>query len=181
MKLSNPLIRIPAKYGAIGATLVIILFYVLHFTDGNPLTDMNMFDFFILPIFLFFGMKEYRDIYNNKQLEFWQGMSTGFVVYVTLALITTLSLFLFLSVAAEQVFVDYVINAVAEVTNNRDNTIERMGEEAYLEALSKTESTTKLDLVFDYLLKKLIVGLMLTIMISVIMRRKPLTASGEKS
>ncbi|MFY0653721.1 MAG: DUF4199 domain-containing protein [Cyclobacteriaceae bacterium] len=173
MKLDNPLIIVPLKFGFFGAVMVVILFFLLYFTGANPLLDMKMFDFFILPIFLFFATKEFRDTHNSRQAEFWHGMTVGFVTYLTYALTATVVLVLFLFLADQQIFDDYVINTVAEATKNKEQTIEKLGEAAYNETLIKLKETSKTDVILDFLIKKLIIGLMLTIMIAVIMRRKP--------
>ena len=173
MTLNSPLYKVPLKFGAFGALIVLIMFFLLFLTGENPLTEMGMFDFFVIPIFLFFAIKEFRDTYNGRLIEFWQGMTVGFVTYTSLALITTLVLFVFLQAVDSEIFDNYVISKVEEVTNAKEKTIEQLGEVAYSEALAKVKTTSRSDLILDYLLKKLIVGLMLTIMIAVIMRRKP--------
>ena len=83
--LENKLVAIPFRYGIIGGGIVIILFLVFYFLDLDPLVNIKLVDVLILAIFIFFALKEFRDVYNNRELHFWQGMTGGVINYVTIA------------------------------------------------------------------------------------------------
>ncbi|MCZ6693088.1 MAG: hypothetical protein O6939_04205, partial [Bacteroidetes bacterium] len=57
---NNPLLQVSVKFGLIGALLSIILFMVLYFIDLNPLINGKFSDFILIPIMVFFAIKEYR-------------------------------------------------------------------------------------------------------------------------
>ena len=173
MKLDSPLFKVPAKFGAFGAIMIIAMFCVFYFTESNPLTEMGLFDFFIIPIFLFFGIKEFKDSYNHKLLEFWQGMTAGFVVYFSIAILTSLFIFIFLNLSGSEMMDDYVANKLEILAEKKSGIIEEMGEETFLNSEKDILSVSIFDVTLDNFLKKTFIGLLLTIMIAVIMRRKP--------
>lgn len=171
MNLKNPLISVPLKFGSIGAVLVITMFLVFYFSSANPLIEMGMFDFFILPIFLFLCIKEYRDTYNGKKLEFWQGMTVGFFNYITMALITSLFILIFVGVINPDVLDTYVTSRIEILESGKASIVEKMGEQSYLDSLSEVKTISLSDVVLDNFIKKAMIGLLLNIMISVIMKR----------
>ncbi|MFT7031699.1 MAG: hypothetical protein ACJA2S_000194 [Cyclobacteriaceae bacterium] len=174
MKFDNPLFKVPAKFGVFGAAMIIIMFFIFHFSGSNPLTEMGFVDFFIIPIFLFFGIKEFKDSYNQKLLEYWEGMTAGFVVYITIAILTSLFIFLFINLSESDIVDHYIVNKLEILEDKKDGIIEEMGEETYLRSKEGITSISIFDITLDNFLKKTFIGLLLTIMIAVIMRRKPI-------
>jgi hypothetical protein len=174
MKFDNPLFKVPAKFGVFGAAMIIIMFFIFHFSGSNPLTEMGFVDFFIIPIFLFFGIKEFKDSYNQKLLEYWEGMTAGFVVYITIAILTSLFIFLFINLSESDIVDNYIVNKLEILEDKKDGIIEEMGEETYLRSKEGITSISIFDITLDNFLKKTFIGLLLTIMIAVIMRRKPI-------
>ncbi|MDA1121586.1 MAG: DUF4199 domain-containing protein [Bacteroidetes bacterium] len=75
--IKNPLISVPLKFGLIGSGLFMAMFLVTYFIEKNPLIDLKLFDFILIPIFLFTAMKQYRDYANDNILHFWQGMTSA--------------------------------------------------------------------------------------------------------
>ena len=79
--MGHPLIRVPLRYAIIGIFLYGTLFLLLYFMDNNPLVVGRPWDFgfLLIPLMVFFAMKDFKVIYNEGELRFWQGMSIGFV------------------------------------------------------------------------------------------------------
>ncbi|MDP4680924.1 MAG: DUF4199 domain-containing protein [Cyclobacteriaceae bacterium] len=174
MNLNSPLFKVPAKFGAFGAAMVIVMFCLYYFTGLNPLTKMGVFDFFIIPIFLFFGIKEFKDSYNKRLLEFWQGMTAGFTIYFTLAMITSIFIFIFINLDERSTKEDYVADRLEILKEKKEDIIKKMGIITYEQSEKEILEITVFDIAFDNFLKKTLIGLLLTIMIAVIMRRKPI-------
>lgn len=168
----KPILKVPIKFGVFGALIIITMFFVFFFSDANPLIEIRMFDFFILPIFIFSAIKEFRDGYNGLYMEFWEGMTVGFVTYITLAIVTSLFVFIFLSTEDGTIFNTYIDDRIEILESRKDGIVEEMGVSTYEESHKDITGTTIWDLTLDNFIKKTLVGLMLTIMISVLMRRK---------
>ena len=173
----GPLLRVPLKYGFFGAVLALIVMAVLfYFGTNHPQLFPVFLDFRILlfAVFVFFSIKEFKDIHNGGILHFWQGMIIGIVCYMTISLLVAVGIWIYGS--AENEYVDrYVREISAVLESNREAIIEKVGQAAYDLQLETLPFTTISDLAVDYLLKSMFIGLLLTIIISVIFRRQPKT------
>jgi hypothetical protein len=66
---------------------------------------------------------------------------------------------------------NYIESRISLLNENKDALIESINEQAYIDALNGVEETTPMDLAIDDFLKKSIIGLFLTIIIAVILRK----------
>jgi hypothetical protein len=69
----------------------------------------------------------------------------------------------------------YVEKLMTQFRDNEKVIVENVGQEAYQQQLVKLPLSSAADLSADYFLKSMIIGLFLTIIISVILRRQPKT------
>ncbi len=171
ISLKNKLISIPLKYGAIGGGLVIILFLVFYFLGKNPIIEIKFVDILLLGIFIFFCLKEFRDRHNNRELHFWQGVTGGMITYFTIAIISSIFILILLVIIDPNLTTNYIESRIALLNENKDTLIESINEQAYIDAVAGVKETTPLDLAIDDFLKKSIIGLFLTIIIAVILRK----------
>lgn len=169
--LKNKLIAVPLRYGIIGGGITILLFLIFYFLDMNPLANIKMVDMFILAIFIFFALKEFRDRYNDRQLHFWQGMTGGVVTYLTIAIISAIFILIMTVIIDPDMTTKYIDGLTKLLIDNRQSMVETINEESYLEALAGVAETTPFDLALDDFLKKSMIGLFLTIIIAVILRK----------
>ena len=171
ISIKNNLVAVPLRYGIIGGGMVIMLFLVFYFLNLDPLVNIKIVDALILAIFIFFALKEFRDKYNNRELHFWQGMTGGVINYVTIAFISAIFILVMTVIIDPDMTTNYVDGRLALLIENKQTLIETMDEETYLEAFAGVEKTTPFDLALDDFLKKSIIGLFLTIIIAVILRK----------
>ena len=167
----NKLISVPLKYGVIGGGLVILLYMIFYFLGKNPIVEIKLVDILILAVFIFFSLKEFRDRYNNRELHFWQGVSGGMITYFSIAIISALFILILLVVIDPGITTNYIESRIALINENKEQLVESINEQAYIDALAGVKKTTPLDLAFDDFLKKSIIGLFLTIIIAVILRK----------
>ena len=139
----------------------------------HPFLLPVIFDFriVIFAVFIFLCLKEVRDYYQQGNLFFWQGMIGSWVLVGTSALIG--SVFTWCLARWDANFLPSYISKLGEQMKGFEKQIvESVGAEVYQQQLEKLPGTTALDLAGDYLLKSLIIGLFLTIIISVILRKQ---------
>lgn len=175
MKNLNPIYTISIKYGSIASILSIILFLILYYSGQNPLLIPAFLDFRILlfPIFLVFGIRDYKENNNNGFLHFWQGFSIGLLVVLIIAFIMSVFIVIF-GVWIEPDFVQkYIQTSIEQINLAKEKISTAIGEEKLTKVLEILPSTTLFDLALDYFLKSLPYGLFLTIIISLILRKKP--------
>lgn len=173
--MKNPLIRIPLKYGIVAGLLCSATWVVLaFFVDKDVVTKSFIYNinvFLFLGLFIFFALKEFKDYYNEKILHFWQGMTIGFIIYVTTAVISASTISVSLLIKPDYLQ-NYIDERVELVQAQKQQITETIDEQAYVETLEQVKGTTAADLVWDDFLKKSLLGLFLTIILSIVMRKE---------
>jgi len=175
LKNLNPIYRISLKYGGIAATLSIILFLILYYSGQNPLLIPAFLDFRILlfPIFLVFSIRDFKENHNKGFLHFWQGFSVGILVICIIAIIMSLFILVFGSWTDPDFVENFIQSSIDQIESVKGKITAAIGEKELTKVLEILPSTTLFDLALDYFLKSLPYGLFLTIIISLILRKKP--------
>lgn len=172
----KPLYKIPLKYGLSGAVLAILVIVILFYAGRHPLLISPMLDFRIIlfALFIFFGLREFRDYYNNNILNFWQGMVISFIIYVTIGIIAGLFIIIFAEVVPE-FLQDYIKGAVQGLENDKSQLVAegdiRITEEEYNRQIQLLKNMKPTLLAVDYVLKSCFIGFFIAIILSVILRR----------
>ncbi|MGK7395479.1 MAG: DUF4199 domain-containing protein [Candidatus Cyclobacteriaceae bacterium M3_2C_046] len=169
----DPMLLVPLKYGAMGGFLAFVAVLVFYFIGESPILIARFLDLLILPIFLFFSLKEYRDYYNEKQLHFFQGIAVGFVTFVTLAAVSAIFLFIFLEFIDPGVLQGYIDERLTQLDQNKASYLEKMSEEVYQSTYESVRNARSYNLALDDFIKKSIIGLFATALIAVILRKVP--------
>ena len=73
----------------------------------------------------------------------------------------------------------YVASTLENLELEKEKFIEKMGIETYQETIIKNNNTSLSDVVLDSFQKKTIIGMALTIVIAIIMKRKPKPESND--
>ncbi|MEQ9300795.1 MAG: DUF4199 domain-containing protein [Cyclobacteriaceae bacterium] len=171
--MNNQLIAVPVRFGSIAGALTIVLFLVLYSMEVNPLVEARVVDLVLIPMFLYFGLKDFRDYRNGGILHYWQGMTAGVIIYLLMALMSSIWIITFLEFIDPDLLSNYILDRAELLDGSKLQIVEQMGEQTFLESKDEIQRITSFDLALDDFLKKSIIGLMLTIMISVILRKKP--------
>ncbi len=175
MKKIKDIYIIPLKYGGFAAVLSIILFLVLYYFGKNPLLIPPILDFRIIlfPIILVFGIRDFKENRNSGHLHFWQGMSLGIQIIFIVSFLMAVFILLFGWLIEQDFVAAYIGQLTAQIQAVSEGVAESIGQEALDKTLELIPSTTILDLSSDYFIKSLPYGLFLTIIISLILRKKP--------
>ncbi len=175
MNLKNPLIAVPLKYGLVGGGLSVLLFLLIYFLGKNPLIVYRGFDFsfLLIPIFTAFSIKEFRDRWNNSTLRFGEGMTVGFFNYMAIAIVSALFIWIFLAVVDPELLAGYIVDRSSLLDEMKVQMIEKFGEDVYFQTIAEVQESTAFIIALDDFLKKIIIGLFLTIIISVIFKKQP--------
>jgi len=171
--MKHPLLGIPLRYALVGVFLYGVLFLILYFMDYNPLVAGRPLDvgFLLIPVMIFFSIKDFKKNHNRGELRFWQGMTCGFVSYFGIALGTALFIYLFLTFGDPDVLAGYITDRVQLIQNSKQQITEQLGEAIYHEQLAKMEHTSAWVVAVDDFWKKLVIGLFLTILTAALMRK----------
>jgi hypothetical protein len=172
--IRNPIILIPFRYGILAAVISVILFLILYYAGNNPLLIPPFLDFRIIlyPIILVFAIRDFKENRNQGILHFWQGMSIGLQAVLISSFFVSVFILIF-GTWVEPDFVSEYIRLMTEQIKNLDNkVVESVGKEAIDKSLELLPTTNIFDLAIDYFIKSLPYGVFLTIIISLILRKK---------
>jgi len=169
-----PLVRVPLRYGLIGGVLGFVLILILYYIDRHPFLVPVFFDFRVplFGIFIFFLLRELREDHFGGLLFFWQGTAACGVFIIIYAVITALLIWIF-GINVPGFVTQYVELATNQLKTLPKETIEQIGKEVYDKNMELLPHTTSLDLATLYLVQCFGIGLFISIILSVILRRQP--------
>jgi hypothetical protein len=131
------------------------------------------FRILLFPIFLVFSIRDFKELHNGGFLHFWQGFSIGLMVIILIALLMSLFILIFGSWVEPDFVINFIQSSIDQIESAKEKITNAIGEEELAKVLDILPSTTLFDLALDYFLKSLPYGLFLTIIISLILRKKP--------
>ncbi|MGW8122348.1 DUF4199 domain-containing protein [Roseivirga echinicomitans] len=172
IKINPKLSRLSFKYGAVTAVFTIIAFLVFYFMGLQPWRNLLSFllDILIIVIFLFLAMKDYKSNVSGGDFRFYHGMTIGFIVYVSASAIFALFYMVFIYWGNPDFLQEYIVTAQEDLVNRKDMIVAALSEESYLEQYELITNTSKSVLVFDVFIKKVLIGLVVTPVFSIILR-----------
>ena len=169
--LKNKLLSVPVKYGVLSGAFAILIFFLLLFLDRKPMVNASMFltDGLLLAVFIWFATKEFKD-WNLGELRFWQGMTTGFGVYILTSIIFAVFLALYFYFLNPDYLGVYRIEAENVLRGSASLYPETFTEEVLSLQLQELELVTVLGLVVSSFGKKIFTGMLISPIISIILR-----------
>ncbi len=174
MKKPSPLVFIGVRYGAIAGVVSISLLIAMYYMGRHPLMVSPFLDFRILlfGMFIFFNLREFRDVHQEGALYFWQGMMGSFVTVMVTATIASLLLLAFCAI--EPTFMPSYIKAMTDYLKTFPlEDIDRIGKEVYERNLALLPSTNSKQVAGLYFAQSIMIGLFISIILSVILRKQP--------
>ncbi|HEY8513206.1 MAG TPA: DUF4199 domain-containing protein, partial [Cyclobacteriaceae bacterium] len=176
MKSLRPLLSVCVRYGLIAGGLMVAFFVITYYAGHHPLMIAPYLDFRIvlLGMFVFFALREFRDRFNYGTLHFYQGMMGSYVVVLVACSLGSAGLLIF--AALESDFVpDYITEMTAYLQTFSEEDIEAIGKEIFERNLSLLPATHSRMLAISYLGQGLLIGMFVSIIVSVILRKQPKT------
>ena len=96
----------------------------------------------------------------------------GLVAYLFMAIGTSIFIYVFSAVESSNFLAEYIRIATGQLESNREVFIESIGEKTYEGTLAQLPNTRPVHLAIDYLLKSTPIGLFLTLLLAMLMRKK---------
>lgn len=171
-----PILKVPLKYGLIGSGLSVILILVFYFSNRHPLLIPIYYDYriFLFGVFIFFGIKEFKEYYNGNRLHFWQGITIGVIIYVSIGILIGAFILLFSNVQPE-FLQQYIDGTIRGLELNKELLITEspitISEEEFQQQITLLKDTPPYKLTLDFFIKSCLIGFMISIIMAVVMRR----------
>jgi hypothetical protein len=169
-----PIVRLPVFYGFIGGILGFVLILILYYIGRHPFLVPVFFDFRVplFGIFIYFILKELRDYYFGGLLFFWQAMIACVLFVMTFGFVVSLLIWIF-ALNVPDFVMQYVVLATNQLKTFPKETIDQIGREIYDKNMAMLPTTTGFDLALLYFMQCFGIGLFVSIILSVILRRQP--------
>jgi len=171
------LARVPLKFGAVAALLNCALMFLLFKAERHPSLIPPYLDSRILVflVFIYFALREYKVVYNNGILHFWEGLFMGISVYLTVGILGAFFILIISKYDASFVSM-YIQNVVEGIEGAREEMLNgpqkvKMTEEEFDNLLDGLKQTTAAGLAIDYFIKSCIIGFLIPLVYSVIFRK----------
>ncbi len=174
MKINPRLVKVAGGYGLTTSVITIIAFLTFFYLDQQPWrnTLSLIMDVIIIGTMTFVATKDFRDNENGGELRFYHGMTIGFVIYAATALIFALFYTLFMTVIQPD-FLELYSESMLEFLESRKEMLIANGSKESFEAqVAGLKDVTVSGLALDSFGKKVISGLFLAPIFSVILRTR---------
>ncbi len=177
MKINPVIPKLSFRYGLAGGLMAIIAFVVFFYLGQQPWRNLISFilDILIVGLFSFLTIKDFRSNYNNGELRFYHGMSLGFICYSTIAFVFAVFYLIFMQWIEPDFLTLFVDTAKSDMLLRKDmilQGVETDPELYFAEQLASLDDITKSSLIFDSFLKKLIFGIFLAPIFSIVLRTR---------
>jgi hypothetical protein len=170
------LLQVPLKYGIIAGVLGAALVIGLYYMNRHPFLIPIFLDFriFLFGVLIFFTLKEMRDFYNGGILYFWQGLIGSFIFTATFATIASTGIGVFILLVPD-FLKSYITQSIQQLKMLPPDVIERIGKDVFERNLEILPATNGFDLALLYFTQSFMIGMFISIILSVILRRQPKT------
>lgn len=170
----SPLVGISLRNGAIAGVLAAGLLIVLFYIGRHPMLIMPYADFRVLlfGIFIFFTLKEFRDSYQEGVLHFFQGMAGSFIMVMTAAVLSALLVWFFSAIQPDFIteFVKQGLASAKLQFEQASTEAEKTGLRVILDSIPATNGRS---MAKQHFAQSLIIGLFVSIILSIILRKQP--------
>lgn len=171
----KPLLKVPLKFGLIAGVLGALLVIGLYFVGKqHPFMIPVFLDFriFLFAVFIFFSLKEFRDYHQHGELYFGQAMLSSFI-FVAIYAILASTLVIIFAYAKPDFIQSFVAQFREQIGTWSKEDIDRIGKDNVARNLQALSTTNPFDLGFNYFKQSFWIGAVVSIILSVILRRQP--------
>ena len=166
----NRYLKAALPFGLYGGGLCFLGYLTIYLLAIEPISMNLIIGYLVTPIFVFFGVKSFRDNFNGGNLYFGQGMTVGFFTYTIIAMISALYIFGSIQLD-EELFTTFRQINLELMSANKVVLEENLNEAAYEETYANISNMSIFDVALNDFLRKIFPGLFFTIIISIILKR----------
>ncbi|MCE7996313.1 MAG: DUF4199 domain-containing protein [Roseivirga sp.] len=174
MKINPRLVKVAGGYGLTTSVITIIAFLTFFYLGQQPWrnTLSLIVDVIVIGTMTFVATKDFRENENGGELRFYHGMTIGFVIYAATALIFALFYTLFMTVIQPDFLELYRQSMLEFLESRKDMLIANSSEESFQAQIDGLKDVSVSGLALDSFGKKVISGLFLAPIFSVILRTR---------
>ncbi|TDE11108.1 DUF4199 domain-containing protein [Dyadobacter psychrotolerans] len=169
---NKPLLKVSLIFGLITGLSAFIFFLTLYVVGIAPLSNVRVMDMGVFAILIAGACWYYRKKFRNGFLHLWEALTIGYVVLCIAAIINGWLIFLFVSYVDPGVFADYISSNLQLLTDGRKTQLNYLSDNEFLEIFKRTQNDKPSILIKDEISKKLLIGIIPILIISLIFRKQ---------
>lgn len=173
MKINPVIPKLSFRYGLAGGAMAIVAFIVFHYVGIMPGSLISFIAAILVTgMFAFLPMKDFKSNMNNGEFRFYQGMTIGFIGYLTIAAVFSIFYLLFIELVEPEFLEDKVAYLRELQIEQRDAKVEEFGLEVYERQLKGLDNISVSSEVLSEFVKRLFMGIFLTPIFSIVLRTR---------
>ncbi|NMM50273.1 DUF4199 domain-containing protein [Marinigracilibium pacificum] len=167
------MIKLALRYGGFAILVLIISFVSLYYLGQKPFLNFNTIFIDGLSLLALIGVAvyEFKRYKQNGELRFWQGMSMGMIIYIMAALGFALFLFIFMSYIEPESLAIYKSDSIEFYKRTIEMYPDKHPKEQQEAYFKSIQEVTISGIVIKESFKKLLLGLLVTPVIAIFMRK----------
>ena len=169
---NKPILKVSLAFGAITAVFAFIFFLALYFVGARPLSNIRVMDMGIFIICISGACWYYRKTFGNGFLHLWEALTIGYVVLCIAAILNGWLIYLFVSYIDPTVFADFISDSLQLLTEGRKTQLSYLSDAEFLKIYENTRLDNPSIIIKDEIGKKLLIGIIPILIISLIMRKQ---------
>lgn len=170
--LNKPLIRVPVFFGLLAGLVVFCYFLLLYGLGYLPLGSKKEISVGFNVILMGVAVWYYRRTSGEGYVHLWEGLSICYLSNFVAALISGSLIWLFLTYIDPTVLVKYIEENLKIAALTKAEVIKQMDEPTYQQLVRSLKTTTPAAVFGDEIIKKLFLGAIPALLISLYFRRQ---------
>jgi hypothetical protein len=167
---NKPILKISLLFGLITGLLAFIFFLGLYFLEIMPLG--KVLDYGIYIIMISGACWYYRKYVGNGLLHLWEALTIGYVINCVAALINGWLIYLFITFIDPAVFTNYTSEMLTLLDQGKEELVKNIKEPEFLKMYQDVKSMQPSVVIKDEISKKMLMGIIPILIISLIFRKQ---------
>jgi hypothetical protein len=169
---NKPILKVSLVFGSITGLLAFVFFLSLYWMGIVPLGNHKVFDIGIHMILIAGACWFYRKNVGNGFLHLWEALTIGYVVNCVGALINGWLIYLFITFIDPEIFTKYTAEMISLLNGGKAQLVKDLTEAEFLKMYKEVQSMQPSVVIKDEVSKKMLMGIIPILVISLILRRQ---------
>lgn len=167
---NKPLLKVSLLFGLATGVMAFLFFLGLYALDVMPLG--KILDFGIYIIMIAAACWYYRKHVGNGLLHLWEALTIGYVVNCVAAFISGWLMYLFITFVDPALFTQYTSEMLELLDKGKDELIKNIKEPEYIKMYQEVKNMQPSVVIKDEVSKKMLMGIIPILVISMIFRKQ---------
>jgi hypothetical protein len=163
-------VRTGIRYGVLCALLSFGITLTLYLAGANPYGQTSIFSLVFMPVFIFLGCAYFKK-YNDQNIGFLKALRVALAITFYAALASAMLLYIFSVFAGFEAIQRHITEMKLMLESTRAETVKIIGQANYDKTMLQLEKTTPYHLAADDFMKKIMTGLIISIIAAVYFRK----------